>query len=216
MLIGLYFDTERVRISVHEYKNSIIPLFSVLLKIMTTHTVTAFASLIDPEAVTIKLETFGFFTIAKYFFIERIRLRNTVAFHDLFVMPWTFDWLLGLLYIWLQLLFLGLIFLGIFLRLGLLLRTCLFFWILLVNYFAVLLTLFFVLIWAVLAITFVRRSVPLYLTWNCSNIMVDVLYIRRIVDRILDMVRCLDNFHVMTEGVITLGNGCGMGVNFGR
>ena len=46
--------------------------------------------------------------------------------------------------------------------------------------------------------------------------MVDVLYIRRIVDRILDIVRCLDNFHVMTEGVITLGNGCGMGVNFGR
>ena len=35
---------------------------------MATNTVTAITGLIDPETVTIKFETFGFFTITEYFF----------------------------------------------------------------------------------------------------------------------------------------------------
>ena len=68
MLIGLNLFTERIRIPIHKYKYSIIPLISIIVQIMATHTITALTSLIDPKTITIEFKTFCLFTIANYFF----------------------------------------------------------------------------------------------------------------------------------------------------
>ena len=57
---------------------------------MASLAVAAITSLVDTEAVAIKLDTFGFFTVAEYFFAGRIGLRGDELFEEFFLVTDSF------------------------------------------------------------------------------------------------------------------------------
>lgn len=57
---------------------------------MTPLAVASLASLVDTETVAVKLETFGLFAIAEYFFAQSIGLCDGKLFHEFFLVTETF------------------------------------------------------------------------------------------------------------------------------
>jgi len=69
MFVILYLLPKGVRIPVHQGQNSMIPLLSITLKVMTPSAVTSITRLVQSEAITVKFKTFCFFAIAKNLFV---------------------------------------------------------------------------------------------------------------------------------------------------
>jgi len=133
---------------------------------MTAHTIASITSLIDSKTVTIEFKAFGFLAIAKYFFTQWIRFRYTEVLSVFFMIVWTLNLLLvlgKLCHLLLVLLFFWILWLR-----ALLLLVFLFLGVLLWNNRPVRLALSILFVWTILAITFMRRFVPLNLAWNSS------------------------------------------------
>lgn len=65
VLLFIYFWFERFRVPVHQGKHRVIPFLLVGTQVVAPNTIAPITCLIYPKTVTIKLQTFSLFTIAK-------------------------------------------------------------------------------------------------------------------------------------------------------